>query len=103
MRTREIVLLRAGGMTIGQVSAMIVTESALYGIFALVIGLAAGLLLEYKFYDMIIVETYCIPWALPWSIVAVSCAVTIAAVMLSAISPVRRIKRLAVTESISFE
>lgn len=103
VRTREIGLLRASGMTMNQVTAMVLGESALYGALALVIGLAAGIPLERQIYTMMVKNTYAIPWGIPWTIVTVASAVTLAAVLLSVISPLRHIKKIEITEAVTVE
>lgn len=102
-RTREIGLLRAGGMTMGQVTAMVVSESALYGIMALIIGLCAGLPLEKKFFILMIKRLYGVPWSLPWNLIIISSVITIAAVILSIISPLKYIKKIDITEAVTLE
>lgn len=103
VRTREIGLLRAGGMTMGQVTAMLVSESALYGVFALVIGLAAGIPLNRQFSKFMIQRVYGMPWQLPWLLIGVVCAISILAIFLSLVSPLRQIKQLEITRAVTIE
>lgn len=102
-RTREIGLLRASGMTMGQVSAMVACESALYGILALIIGLAAGIPLQRCFYNLLIKSNYGIPWGMPWYLVIISSIITVAAIMISIISPLSRIKKIEITQAVTVE
>jgi putative ABC transport system permease protein len=103
VRTREIGLLRAGGMTMGQVTTMISGEAVVYGILALIIGLAAGIPLEHYFYDMMVKQIYSIPWSLPWNLIIVSSVITFVAVMISIISPLRHIKRIMITQAVTVD
>lgn len=103
VRTREIGLLRAGGMTMGQVTAMLVSESVLYGVFALVIGLAAGIPLNRQFSQFMIQRVYGMPWQLPWLLIGVVCAISVLAIFLSLVSPLRRIRQLEITRAVTIE
>lgn len=103
VRTREIGLLRAGGMTMGQVTAMLVSESVLYGVFALVIGLAAGIPLNRQFSKLMIQRVYGMPWQLPWLLIGVVCAISVLAIFLSLVSPLRQIKQLEITRAVTIE
>lgn len=103
VRTREIGLLRAGGMTMGQVGAMVGAESALYGILALIIGAAAGIPLEHEFFEQTVTQIYSIPWGIPWNLVIIAALITLLATCVSIISPLKRIKAIVITESITMD
>lgn len=103
VRTREIGLLRAGGMTMGQVTAMLVSESVLYGVLALAIGLAAGIPLNHWFSEKMVESVYGLPWSPPWLFIAIACAVTVLAIFLSLVSPLRQIRRMEITRSVTVE
>ncbi|MFT8888757.1 MAG: FtsX-like permease family protein [Ethanoligenens sp.] len=103
VRTREIGLLRAGGMTMGQVTAMLVSESVLYGVLALLIGLTAGIPLNHQFSQSLVQRVYGMPWQLPWSMVGIASAISVLAIFLSLISPLRHIKKLEITRAVTVE
>ena len=102
-RTREIGLLRASGMTMGQVTAMVACESALYGILALIIGLAAGIPLHRQFFILLIKRNCGIPWSMPWYLVIISSIITVTAVMISIISPLSHIKKIEITQAVTVD
>ncbi|HCC00969.1 MAG TPA: hypothetical protein DEP42_07140 [Ruminococcaceae bacterium] len=103
VRTREIGLLRAGGMTIKQVRNMLVYESACYGVLALGIGLVVGLPLERFFYRNMVQLTFGVPWSLPWVLMIVVSVVTIAAVFLSLVSPLKQMRQMEITRAVTIE
>lgn len=103
VRTRQLCLLRAGGMTMGQVTAMLVCEAAFYGVFALAIGLLCGVPLHRLLYRQLVQNTFGLPWHLPWGLITAACALTAAAVFLALISPLRRVKKLEITQAVTVE
>lgn len=102
-RTREIGLLRASGMTMGQITAMVASEAGMYSLLALVIGLAIGLPLQHQFFLMMVKQIYAIPWSMPWNLVIVSSVITVAAAVISILSPLSQIKKIEITQAVTVE
>lgn len=103
VRTREIGLLRASGMTMGQITAMVASEAALYGIMSLAIGLTAGIPLQRLFFILTVKSIYAVPWSMPIQLIALSSALTFAAVMLSILPPLSHIKKIVITQAVTVE
>lgn len=103
VRTREIGLLRAAGMTMGQVGAMVFGEAALYGLLALVIGLGVGIPLEHWFFNFTVKSIYSIPWGLPWNLILAASIISLSAVLLAIIMPLRYVKKIVITQAVSVD
>jgi putative ABC transport system permease protein len=104
-RTREIGLLRAVGMTTGQVSAMIMIESAFIALVGAVLGILLGLAGARWPLALHVAQVagYQLPLYVPWTtvFVALGCAVMIGAV--ASILPARRAASIEVLEAITYE
>ncbi len=102
LRTSEFGTLRAIGMTMRQMRRMIMYESVLYGLYALVFGGAAGTILAYFLYaKMDSIQE--IPYHFPWSAVLGSGCVAIIISLLASIIPLRRIEKMDVVRAIRVE
>ena len=102
-RTRELALLRALGASRGQVLASVLTEAALVGVFASVIGLAAGVVIALGLQALLSAFGIDLPststQVLPRTIV-VSLLVGTVVTVLSSILPARRASRVAPVEAL---
>ncbi len=99
-RTREIGLMRAIGMTRGQLMTTIRLEALIVCIFGAALGLALGVLFAWAAISAIpgeIISTVSIPWMLMAMIMAVSAVIGV----LAAFLPARRAAQLDVLEAIS--
>ncbi len=99
-RTREIGLMRAIGMTRGQLMTTIRLEALIVCIFGAALGLALGVLFAWAAISAIpgeIISTVSIPWVLMGIILAVSAVIGV----LAAFLPARRAAQLDVLEAIS--
>ena len=101
-RTREIGLLRAIGMSRGQIRGAILLEGVIVAVFGGLVGVAAGSVTG-------VVGAMSLPDALissiavPWPIIAVYLFVAAAAGLLAALVPARRANRLDLLEAISYD
>jgi putative ABC transport system permease protein len=95
-RTREIALLRVIGMTLGEVRKMIVIESAILGLVSTAIGIAMGYVLSWILIYVINKQSFgwTIEFHTPVGIIALSCAVTLAAAALAGLAPARLAGRI---------
>jgi len=104
-RTREIGLLRAVGMTKGQVGAMIVVESSFIALVGAILGVALGLAGARWPLALHVAQVagYWLPLHVPWAtvLVALGAAVLIGAV--ASILPARRAASIQVLEAITYE
>jgi len=102
LRVREFGMLRAVGMTDGQLRGMVSLEGLLYGLYSAVPGSLIGLLVaRWLFSNMNTVRA--IPWTLPWPQMLGACIGAVVLGVLSALVPMRGIGRLSVVESIRAE
>jgi len=102
LRVREFGMLRAVGMTDGQLRGMVSLEGLLYGLYSAVpgslIGIAAAWLLLSNVNNVRVIS-----WSVPWAQVVGACVGAIVLGVLSALVPMRGIGRLSVVESIRAE
>jgi putative ABC transport system permease protein len=104
-RTREIGLLRAVGMTRGQVGRTVVAEGLLVAFAAGLIGVVGGLAgawLPLRLYTLSITG-YTYPIVLPWSHVLLSFAVALAVGAVASWLPARRAANVNVLDAVGYE
>lgn len=82
LRKREFAMLRSVGMTEKAMSKMLNTESFLYGLKALIIGVILGTALSYLFYKAI-GAGFELGYMWPWQSVVISCIVTMLLILLT--------------------
>jgi putative ABC transport system permease protein len=104
-RTRELGLLRAVGMTRGQVAAMIAVESTFLSLAGGVLGVALGLLGARGplLFHVAQISGYAVPMAIPW---AAAGGVLLAALVLgvaASVLPARRALQAPLIQSVSWE
>ncbi len=96
-RTRYLGVMRAIGMSGGQLTRMVITEAEIYSIAGCIAGCTFGILLQRAMVNIIISE-----WKFPVIQVCLIFVVCIVMAGLSVIAPIKRIKRNNITESIGF-
>ena len=101
-RTREIGLLRAVGMTRGQLRSTIRWEAVIVGLFGAVLGVLMGLLLGYAAV-LAIPDTFISSIGIPW--IQLLAYVVVGAVLgiIAAFFPARRAANLDVLDAIAYE
>jgi putative ABC transport system permease protein len=103
-RTREIGMLRAVGMTRGQVTGMVLAESALMGVIGGLLGLGFGLLLARLFMaGMTAMSGYRLTFLVPPEGIASALIVSLLVSQLAALGPARRAGRTNVLEALHYE
>src|SRR5207248_3115625 len=95
-RNRELALLRVIGMTIAEVRRMILLESSIFGLVSTLIGIAMGYVLSWILIYVINKQSFgwTIEFHTPVGIIALSCAVTVAAAALAGLAPARLAGRI---------
>src|SRR5699024_3460062 len=102
LRTREIAMIKAVGMSQSGIKKMVAFESIFYGIYATIIGGLAGTGLTYLLFRILIgVAEF--EYQLPWHNVAIACGSAIIIALLSGIYPLRRINESIIVESMKVE
>ena len=101
-RIRQYGSMRAVGMDGRQLSKMILAEAFTYAFWGCFIGCAIGLPFSKMMYDFLITNQFpYASWSLPVGSLAVIVLFVIAAAVLAAYSPAKRIRTISVTETIN--
>lgn len=104
-RTREIGLLRAVGMTTGQVGTMILIESLFMAVVGALLGIALGLAgARWPLaFHVAQVSGYWLPLHAPWDTVGIAIGASILIGVVASVLPSRRAARINVLEAITYE
>jgi putative ABC transport system permease protein len=101
-RTREMGLIRAIGMSRGQIARMITVESILISVFGALLGIVVGVALGIAIVAALH-STGFVALTIPWSYLVVTLFAAVVAGVLAAILPAIRAGRLNVLEAIAYE
>jgi putative ABC transport system permease protein len=104
-RTRELALLRVAGMSLGELRAMLLLESALLGIAATATGVVMGYALSWILINVINKQSFgwTIAFHTPVALISGSLAITFAASVLAGLVPARLASRLDLATAIKSE
>ncbi len=103
-RTQEIGMLRAIGMTRGQIIQMVLSEAGLMGLIGGLVGLVFGVLLAQIFLTgMTAMSGYRLDFIVPIGGIITSLIVALAISQIAAIQPARKAARTNVLEAIHYE
>ncbi|HEX2123099.1 MAG TPA: FtsX-like permease family protein, partial [Thermoanaerobaculia bacterium] len=104
-RTRELALLRIGGLSAGELRTMIVLESSLLGLASTIAGLVMGYALSWILIYVINKQSFgwTIDFHTPAALIAASLAVTFLASALAGLAPARLARRIDVAAAIKSE
>ncbi|MEP6639226.1 MAG: FtsX-like permease family protein, partial [Chloroflexota bacterium] len=101
-RVREIGILRAAGMTRGQVWRSVVVEAGILGLAGALLGIFLGLLVGVLMVGLsggrLDVAT-----AIPWSIIGLALILGVVVAMLAAAYPARLASRLSIVRAVQYE
>lgn len=100
-RIKQYGAMRAVGMDGGQLSRMITAESFTYALSGLVVGCVAGLLLSRYLHIMLLTRYFGTAWSLPVPLLCIIVLFDFAAAFLAAYAPSKRIRNMAITETIN--
>ncbi len=101
-RVREIGILRAAGMTRGQVWRSVVVEAGVLGLSGAVLGIAVGLIVG----ALMVVFAggqLDIAGIVPWSAIGLALVIGVVAAMLAAAYPARIASRLSIVRAVTYE
>ena len=99
LRTKELSMLKAIGMTEFGIKKMIVYESLLYGLVATIYGGILGSGLSYVLYS-IVIRVREIPWMMPWNRIVVAVIGATIVAIISSYFPLKRINKGVIVENI---
>lgn len=100
-RIKQYGAMRAVGMDGSQLARMITAESLTYAISGLVVGCVAGLLLSRYLHIMLLTKYFGTAWSLPVPLLCIIFLFDFAAAFLAAYAPSKRIRGMAITETIN--
>ena len=100
-RIKQYGAMRAVGMDGGQLSRMITAESFTYAISGLIVGCVAGLLMSRYLHIMLLTRYFGTAWSLPVPLLCIIVLFDFAAAFLAAYAPSKRIRNMAITETIN--
>jgi len=100
-RMRQYGAMRAIGATVSQLRKMVAWETGTYMIFGCLAGLLVGLPLHRFLFTTMITNRWGDPWTFPTVEVCLILGVMLASSIAAAIGPIRRLKALAVVQTIA--
>lgn len=100
-RIRQYGAMRAVGMESGQITRMIAAEAVTYALWGLFVGTIIGLAFHYLIFRTIIVNHFGGSWQIPFSTLAVIVVLIVTSCVAAVIAPAKRIKGMAITETIN--
>ena len=100
-RIKQYGVMRAVGMGSRQVTKMIAAEAATYSICGTVAGVVLGLLLHNLIYVKVVITHFGGIWKIPFSSIAIILLLVIFSCVISVYAPAKRIRNMAITETIN--
>lgn len=100
-RIKQYGAMRTVGMSIHQLTKMIKAEAVTYAVCGLIIGCIAGLSMHYLITKKLIIEHFGGAWSIPFTAIAIVLAVVAVACIAAVYAPSKRIKNMAITDTIN--
>ena len=100
-RSRQYGVLRAIGMSGRQLTRMVAAEAAAYAAGGVVLGFVLGLWLHWFLYSSLVTRTFGTPWTVPWPELGLIAAVILLTTALSVHGPVKRLRALSITDTLT--
>jgi putative ABC transport system permease protein len=100
-RIKQYGAMRAVGMDGRQLTRMISAEAATYAISGLVVGCGAGIVLSRLLYIRLLTRYFGIGWSLPIGLIGIIVLFDVASAMIAIYAPAKRIRSMAVTDTIN--
>ena len=101
-RINQYGAMRAIGMSVGQITKMIASEAVTYAVSGCIVGCVVGLPLSKWMYDVLITSHF---YYFTWSLPAMQIVIVVLFILLSALAavyaPSKRIREMAVAETIN--
>lgn len=98
LRTKEISMIKAVGMTQRGIKRMVALESLFYGVYAAVIGGVIGTGLAYMMFTLVI-RLSDFQWVIPWRNIGIACIGATMVALFSGIFPLKRINEGIIVEN----
>lgn len=100
-RIKQYGVMRAVGMGSRQVTKMIAAEAATYSFCGTVAGVVFGLLLHHLIYVKVVITHFGGIWKIPFTSIAIILLLVIFSCVISVYAPAKRIRNMAITETIN--
>ena len=100
-RMKQYGAMRAVGMSVGQMTKMIAAEAVTYAVYGLVLGCAAGLYLHRLIMVKVVFTHFGGSWSLPLEPLAIITVIVALSCIAAVHAPAKRIRDMAVTETIN--
>jgi putative ABC transport system permease protein len=100
-RIKQYGAMRAVGMDGRQLTRMISAEAATYAISGLVVGCGAGIVLSRLLYIRLLTRYFGSVWSLPIGLIGIIVLFDVASAMIAIYAPAKRIRSMAVTDTIN--
>ncbi len=102
LRTKEIAMIKAVGMTQSGIKRMVALESLFYGLYGAIFGGVIGTGLTYILFN-IVMNIREFQWVIPWGNVIIACVGATIVALLSGVYPLKRINDKIIVESMKAE
>lgn len=102
LRTKEIAMIKAVGMTQSGIKRMVALESLYYGLYAAVIGGVIGTGLTYLLFK-IVFNIREFQWNMPWGNILIACGGATLVALFSGVYPLKRINDSIIVENMKNE
>ena len=100
-RMKQYGAMRAVGMGSGQVTKMITAEAGTYAVCGTTVGMILGLLLHYLIYTKVVITHFGGSWNIPFTTIAIVLLLVVFSCIISIYTPAKRIRSMAITETIN--
>jgi len=100
-RMKQYGAMRAVGMGSRQVTKMITAEAATYAVCGTTVGIILGLLLHYLIYTKVVITHFGGSWNIPFTTIALVLLLVVFSCIISIYTPAKRIRNMAITETIN--
>lgn len=100
-RIKQYGAMRAVGMESWQITKMIAAEAVTYVVCGSIVGCIFGLILNYLFYEKLIISHFGGEWGIPVTVLIVILLIVFASCMVGVYAPSKRIRNMAVTDTIN--
>lgn len=100
-RIKQYGAMRAVGMESGQITRMITAEAVTYAFWGMFVGMIIGLAFHYLIFRTLIVNHFGGSWQIPFSTLMIIFVLIAASCIMAVITPAKRIRGMAITETIN--
>lgn len=100
-RTKQYGAFRAIGVSIKQLTKMIIAEAATYTIVGTAVGSISGLIFHKVLFGMMISYNWGDPWYIPWAELGIIVLIMLFSIIFAVYRPVKKIHKMSIVENIS--